>query len=141
MYVELDSLIWDEDWKEVSDAELQNRLSRCLNGKDNFVVEGVLINKLSEEFMESLTDIIYLDVPFIRSFPAAMKRNWKRLISHEKICGNNYETPLSFMYTSFGLVFKHLSRKHRFRKLSKKFPKASFHKFTNIRVAKEWIDK
>ncbi len=105
------------------------------------MVEGRDADKLSVEFMQGLTDVVFLNTPFRESYPAAVKRNTVRLISGEKICGENRETILSFIYISVSMVVKHLPKKALFREMALANQGVNAHIFDSRNEAYEWLEQ
>ena len=139
--VHLDELIWDSGWEEVSNAVLQQRVSEKIGKSSHYVTEGVLVDKLSPDLPRFYDGIIFLDIPFYLCFFRATRRNFIRVFTREKICGDNRESIFSFVYTMFGMTFKHRSRQSKFYDLTEKFKTAGQESmvFQNNNQANSWL--
>ena len=141
--VHLDELIWDKGWSEVSVIELQARVRGNIRNSRRYVTEGVLVGKLSSGLVNDYDGIIFLDIPFYLCFLRATRRNFMRMLTQEKICGDNRESPASFIYTMFGMSFKHRARQSKYYNLTTEF-KAAGHQsvvFQNNEQANCWLKK
>jgi adenylate kinase family enzyme len=108
-----------------------------------YVTEGVLVGKLSSGLVNDYDGIIFLDIPFYLCFLRATRRNFMRMLTQEKICGDNRESPASFIYTMFGMSFKHRARQSKYYNLTTEF-KAAGHQsvvFQNNEQVNCWLKK
>ncbi|KAI5123501.1 hypothetical protein M0805_006661 [Coniferiporia weirii] len=86
--IHLDTLFWEPGWVEAPNDVFRARLSAalaadaCLRG---WVVDGNFDSRLNG-LLDSATDIIWLDTPFLLYFPRLLVRTLQRLLRRRPQC-------------------------------------------------------
>jgi len=89
--VELDALVHQANWVEISDADLRDRIAPTL-ALDGWVIDGAYRRKLGDLLLEAADTIIWLDLPLRVWFPRLARRTWRRLTGRELLWNGNRET-------------------------------------------------
>ncbi len=89
--VELDALVHQASWVEISDAELRAKLAPTLV-LDSWVIDGAYRRKLGDLVLEAADTIVWLDLPLHVWFPRLVRRTWRRWIGRELLWNGNRES-------------------------------------------------
>jgi adenylate kinase family enzyme len=89
--VELDALVHQAGWVEISDAELRAKITPTL-ALDGWVIDGAYRRKLGDLVLEAADTIVWLDLPLHVWFPRLVRRTWRRWIGRELLWNGNRES-------------------------------------------------
>jgi adenylate kinase family enzyme len=92
-FVELDALVYREDWGEVTDEELRATVEPIVRS-ERWVVEGGYERKLGDMVLRSADLVVWLDLPLPVSLWRLSRRTIRRIATHERLWGGNRETVL-----------------------------------------------
>ncbi|NIE97355.1 AAA family ATPase [Acinetobacter sp. Tr-809] len=93
-YIELDNLLWLNDWQESSNEALFLKLKVAMkNAATGWVIDG-LYTRTIPMMMEKVDTVIWLDYPFYINLYRLTKRTFGRVISRKKLWedSNNRES-------------------------------------------------
>jgi len=113
-YIELDDLLWLDDWQESSNEVLLTKLKIAMkNAVTGWVLDG-LYTRTVPMIMGQVDTVIWLDYPFHINLYRLSKRTFGRVISRKKLWENsNHRESLKLM----------LSKESIFIWLIKSYPK------------------
>lgn len=87
--IELDNLLWLDDWQESSNDALFLKLKIAMeNAETGWVIDG-LYTRTIPMIMEKVDTVIWLDYPFHINLYRLSKRTFGRVISREKLWENS----------------------------------------------------
>jgi hypothetical protein len=89
--VELDALVHQASWAEISDAALREKLAPTL-ALDGWVIDGAYRRKIGDLVLEAADTIVWLDLPLHVWLPRLARRTWRRWSSRERLWNGNRET-------------------------------------------------
>ncbi|HEY1811156.1 MAG TPA: hypothetical protein VGG74_02310 [Kofleriaceae bacterium] len=89
--IELDALVHQANWVEISDTALRERLAPIL-ASDGWVIDGAYRRKLGDVVLEAADTIVWLDLPIHVWFPRLVRRSWRRWSRREVLWNGNRET-------------------------------------------------
>jgi adenylate kinase family enzyme len=89
--IELDALVHQANWVEISDAELRERITPIL-ASDGWVIDGAYRRKLGDVVLEAADTVVWLDLPIHIWFPRLVRRSWRRWSRREVLWNGNRET-------------------------------------------------
>ncbi|MFC1959565.1 shikimate kinase [Chloroflexota bacterium] len=89
-HIELDALHWEENWQQAPLDIFQERVSRALD-RETWVTDGNY-SKVRDLVWTSADTLVWLDYSLAVVMPRLFKRTLTRIITQEKMWGNNQET-------------------------------------------------
>lgn len=108
-FLELDSVVWLPDWKPRDRAERAEIIEQWIDDhSDGWVIDGETVDAAGRQLTNRADDVIWLDLPFATVFRRVIFRSVNRIRSHEKVCGENFETWRHSFLSSDSLIFQHL---------------------------------
>ncbi|WP_151715114.1 AAA family ATPase [Acinetobacter sp. TUM15071] len=93
-YIELDNLLWLDDWQESTNEALFSKLKIAMkNATAGWVIDG-LYTRTTPMMMEKVDTVIWLDYAFYINLYRLTKRTFGRVISRKKLWedSNNRES-------------------------------------------------
>lgn len=93
-YIELDNLLWLDDWQESSNAALLTKLKTAVeDAETGWVLDG-LYTRTTQMMMEKVDTVIWLDYAFHINLYRLTKRTFGRVICRKKLWedSNNRES-------------------------------------------------
>lgn len=88
-YIELDDLLWLDDWKESPNDALFLKLKIAMeNAATGWIIDG-LYTRTIPMIMEKVDTVIWLDYPFHINLYRLSKRTFGRVISRKKLWENS----------------------------------------------------
>lgn len=117
-HVELDALHWTEPgWREPPQEVFRSRVDAATAGPA-WVADGGYLGRLGTALWERADTLVWLDVPFRRSFPRMLRRSLARVRSGEALWGGNRETLRNVLFERESLVWYTLrSQRGRSRRI------------------------
>lgn len=97
-YIELDKVFWEPNWKMPSDEVFFERLQKALP-QDRWVLDGNYTRTIPIKWKE-VDLVIWIDLPFYRTFYQAIKRAIQRTLSQQELwegTGNRESFRRSFL--------------------------------------------
>jgi adenylate kinase family enzyme len=91
-YVELDALHHRPNWTEASADELHDAVTRELDGRDRWVVDGNYHGKLGDFVLRQADAVVWLDLPLHTCLARLWTRTVRRIRTNEELWGGNRET-------------------------------------------------
>jgi shikimate kinase len=90
-FVELDALVHQANWVEISDAALREAIAPTL-ALDGWVIDGAYRRKLGDLVLEAADTIVWLDLPLHVWLPRLARRTWRRWSRRELLWNGNRES-------------------------------------------------
>jgi adenylate kinase family enzyme len=90
-FVELDALVHQKGWVEISDAELRRQLEPILR-RDAWVIDGTYTHKIGTLVLDAADTVVWLDLPLRIWLPRVVRRSYRRIRGNELIFNDNRET-------------------------------------------------
>lgn len=88
-YIELDDLLWLDDWQESSNEALFSKLKTAMeDATSGWVLDG-LYTRIVPMIMQQVDTVIWLDYPFHINLYRLTKRTLGRVISRKKLWENS----------------------------------------------------
>lgn len=104
-HIELDALHWTEgDWREPPPEVFRARVTAA-TAAPAWVLDGGYVGKLGTLVWERADTLIWLDVPFHRSFWRMLRRSVARVRSGQVLWGGNRETLRNVLFERDSLIF------------------------------------
>ena len=91
-YIELDDLLWLDDWQESSNDAFFCKLKLSMDAASTGWVIDNLYSRSIDMIWSEVDTVIWLDYSFHLSFYRCLIRTIKRLITKESLWGSNKET-------------------------------------------------
>jgi adenylate kinase family enzyme len=92
-YVELDALHHiGPNWTEASAEELREAVTRELDGRERWVVDGNYYGKLGDLVLRQADTVVWLDLPLRTCLARLWPRTTRRIRTNEELWGGNRET-------------------------------------------------
>ena len=114
-HVELDALFWKPGWQESEADEFREGVVTAL-GDDGWVVDGNYMTKLGSLILGQADIVVWLDLPFRRTFPRVLRRTFRRLRTRESIWGTNVESWRAVFLSRDSLLWWALKSRFRTRR-------------------------
>jgi len=89
--VELDALVHQANWVEISDAQLREQVAPIL-ALDGWVIDGAYRRKVGDLVLEAADTVVWLDLPLLVWLPRLARRTWRRWSGREVLWNGNRET-------------------------------------------------
>jgi len=144
-HVEIDAMVWLDDWSLPSDGELLAQMKNVI-APEAWVIDGVFPEH--REMVWSAADtVVWLNYPAAIVFTRALRRTIKRCMTHEKLGDHNVETwRRTFFSRNSQLLWVIQSWRKRRRDYpkimrQKKFKHIRFIQLRSPREAKAWLQK
>jgi adenylate kinase family enzyme len=90
-FIELDALVHQPNWVEISDEQLRRALEPIL-ARDRWVIDGVYTHKIGNLVVDAADTIVWLDLPLRVWLPRLLHRTHRRIQGQEKIFNDNTES-------------------------------------------------
>ncbi len=88
-HIELDSLFWQPDWKELDRASMRSRVEEITRA-EAWVSDGNY-SYLQDILLRRAEALVWLDYPLALILWQLWRRTWRRVIRKELLWGTNYE--------------------------------------------------
>jgi adenylate kinase family enzyme len=89
-HVEFDSLFWDPNWSYTPDPEMRKRLEKSTAGPQ-WILDGNFL-WFKDIVWDRADTLVWLDYPMPIAFWRAVKRTYKRCLTHEQLWQGNVES-------------------------------------------------
>lgn len=89
-HVEFDSLFWDPNWGYVPDQEMRRRLEKS-TAEPQWILDGNFL-WIKDAVWDRADTLVWLDYPLPVALWRALKRTYKRCLSHERLWQSNVES-------------------------------------------------
>ncbi|AWL29975.1 adenylate kinase [Acinetobacter defluvii] len=91
-YIELDDLLWLDNWQETPDAEFFQKIKDAMvQSSDGYVIDGNYTRTVPLTWQE-IDTVIWLDLPFYLNLYQSIKRALSRAISKQPFWENSNNT-------------------------------------------------
>jgi len=124
-HFELDHLYWQENWQPLERELFRSKVRKSVQ-HERWVIDGNF-SMVRDLIWENADTIIWLDYPFHVVFLQALARSIKRIVTRERLFGNNVESFRQTFFTKnsilYWIIYTHWKYKKtysRFRRKSRK---------------------
>jgi len=127
-HIELDTLFWKNNWQIADREQFRKNVARVVE-QGNWVIDGNFSIVRDLVWVRADT-IIWLDYPFIVIFLQALTRSIKRIVTKEKLFGDNVETFRQTFFSKNSILYwicvSHWDYKKTYTRLLKNSEKKIF---------------
>ncbi len=108
-FLELDSIAWLSNWEPRDRAERTAITERWLDDHpEGWVIDGDTVDTSGAELTDRADTVVWLDLPFRTVFHRIVARTFRRVRSRTQVCGENYETWRTAVFSRNSLIYLHL---------------------------------
>ena len=116
--IQLDEMYWLPNWVGRDKTEFRKMVSDKIND-DTWVLDGDY-GSVRSLIRTRSTTIIWLNYSFPLVFFRAIKRTFRRVITKEKVCGQNIETFKKVFFSKYSILFYVITSYASMRKRNRK---------------------
>jgi len=148
-YQSLDRLWFRPRWAQVNLPEFQHAVRKLVEQRpEGLILDGNYIRKLDDTLDDSLTDLLWLDYPFIQYYPQLVWRTLLRLIGAAEPCApgchENWRVELFSRKSMLWVAFpQHSSTRNELIARSMKLKETGtcrVHRIQSKRELRDWLD-
>jgi len=144
-HIELDAIHWKPNWELPSIEEFRTLVTEAVSG-ERWVADGNY-GRVRDVVWGRATHVVWLNYPFLTVLRRALARTLRRIVTQEKVCGDNRESfRASFLHRDgipWWVVRTHHARQERYADALRSggFPHLSVIELRNQREAEALIHK
>jgi adenylate kinase family enzyme len=140
VFVEVDAIQHKANWKKASVEEIGTGIREALQGKSNWVIDGICEREVGDFIVSRADVIVWLDLPLAIKLIRLLRRSWRRMRTREVLWNGNIETWRS-VFVGRDSVVAHPLRTH-FRHRRRMLERADHAKIVRLKSTGEvdaWV--
>jgi adenylate kinase family enzyme len=140
VFVEVDAIQHQAHWRKASAEEIGAGIHEALEGKSNWVIDGICEREVGDFIVSRADVIVWLDLPLATKLVRLLRRSWGRVRTREVLWNGNVETWRD-VFVGRDSVVAHPLRTH-FRHRRRMLGRPDHTKIVRLRSASEvdaWV--